>query len=218
MIQAVIFALDGVLVNTDECHYRAWKQLTEDQGIPYDRKISQKLQGMSYLDGLKLLLRKAERKYSPGEILALGARKNDLFAEQIADLGKKDILPGALETVQALKEKGIRVAIGSASENATGILRRLQMEKLFDAVADGNQITHGKPDPEVFLLAAKKLNLPPECCLVVEEGETGVVAAKRCGMQALAVGDAENCKDAAYHAPSLAQIDLAEMIESGAIA
>ena len=91
------------------------------------------------------------------------------------------------------------------------------MENLFDAVADGNQITHGKPDPEVFLLAAKKINLPPENCLVVEKGETGVEAARRCGMPVLAVGDAENCKDAAYHAPSLAQIDLAHMIESGAI-
>lgn len=218
MIQAVIFALDGVLVNTDECHYRAWKQMAEDQGIPFDRKISQKLQGMSPLDGLKLLLRKAERKFSPGEIWALGARKNDLFSEQIADLGEKDILPGALETVRALKDQGIFVAVGSASENATGILRRLRMDKLFDAVADGNQITHGKPDPEVFLLAAKKLNLPPENCLVVEESETGVEAAKRCAMPALAVGDAENCKNADYHAPNLANIQLARMIASGEIA
>lgn len=217
MIQAVIFALDGVLVSTDECHYQAWKQMAEGHGIPFDRQKSRKMQGMSCQDGLKLLLRKAERKYSPGEILALCARKNDLFAEQIADLGQKDIQPGALETIRALKKRGIRVAVGSASENATGILRRLQMESLFDAVADGNQITHGKPDPEVFLLAAEKLRLSPACCLVVEDGETGVEAARRCGMQALAVGNAENCKNAAYHAASLAEINLAEMIETGAI-
>lgn len=213
MIQAVIFNLDGVLVHTDACQYQAWKQLCHEQGIPFDDQINTGIRGMKRMDGLRVLLRKAERRYQPGEMLALSARKNDLFNDLILSLGPGDICSGAVETVGALREMGIKTAVGSCSENATGILRHLDLLRLFDAVIDGGQISRGKPDPEVFLLAAEELQVPPQNCLAVEDSRSGLEAARRCGMRALAIG--ESLKNAAVYAwaESLEAADLPGLVE-----
>lgn len=213
MIQAVIFNLDGVLVNTDECHYAAWKQMAREQGIPFDEKINGSMQGMKRMESLRVLLRKAERRYSMGEMFALSARKNDIFNEMILSLGKENICPGAMETVRVLRDMGIKTAVGSCSENATGILRQLKMNQLFDVIVDGGQITKGKPDPEVFLRVADELQLPPENCLVVEDGRAGIEAARRCGMQMMAIGEGLHDVNADYWAESIMKADLPGIIE-----
>lgn len=213
MIQAVIFNLDGVLVKTDECHYAAWKQMAQEQGIPFDEKINGSLQGMRRMDSLRVLLRKAERRYSGAEMLALSARKNDLFNELILTLGPDNICPGAMETVRSLRRMGIKTAVGSCSENATGILRQLNMLPLFDAVIDGGQITRGKPDPEVFLKAAERLEVPPENCLVVEDGRAGAEAAHRCRMRLLSLGEGLCDVNADYWAENIASADIPGIIE-----
>ena len=212
MIQAVIFNLDGVLVNTDECHFAAWKRLAHEQGLPFDEQINGAMQGMKRMESLQMLLRKAERRYSLSEMLALSARKNDLFNDMILHLGKESICPGATETLRELRRIGILTAVGSCSENATGILRQLGLLELLDTVADGGDIARGKPDPEVFLLAAERLQVPPANCLAVESGRAGAEAARRCGMRLMAIGEEMFDISADYWAESLQTADLPGII------
>ncbi len=217
MIRAVIFDLDGVLVTTDECHYQAWKKMADEQNIPFSREINEQLRGVSRMDCVDIILKSAARAYTDAEKLALATRKNDLYIALISQLNAGAILPGALDTVRALRNAGIKVAVGSASKNTPLILHQLQMDGLFDAVSDGNQLLHGKPDPEVFLRAAKMVSIPPADCLVVEDADAGLEAAKRGGMRSLGVGAAQNNDKATFNASSLADIDLAALIRADAI-
>jgi beta-phosphoglucomutase len=213
MIQAVIFDLDGVLVSTDDCHYRAWKRMADEEHIPFSRSINERLRGVSRMDSLAIILEKATKNYTEAEKSAMAARKNAYYVELIGLLTPMDILPGAMDVVNTLKAMGIQVAIGSSSRNTPVILRQIGLENAFDAVADGNQITRSKPDPEVFLLAARLLNCPPEKCLVVEDADAGIEAALRGGMKALGVGSASKNPLATYRAENLAQANLAEIIQ-----
>ena len=208
MIQAVIFNLDGVLVSTDKCHCEAWKQLAHEQGIPFSEDAFRAIAGMKRMDSLRCLVKKAERAYSPMELWALSARKNDLFNDMILSLGPQSILPGAIDTVTRLREMGIKTAVASSSENAGGILRQLKLTPLFDAIIDGQDTEKGKPDPEVFLLAARKLRMPTGECLVIENTAVGLEAARQAGMKALALGGAAGPE-------GLRDFDLPAMLREG---
>ena len=210
MIQAVIFNVDGVLVSTDECHYEAWKRLAHEQGIAFSDGVFRAIAGRKRMDGLRVLLKKAERAYSPMELWALSARKNDLFNDMLLKLTQNSILPGAAETVTRLKETGIKTAVGSSSENAGSILRQLKLTSLFDAVVDGQDTENGKPDPEVFLLAARKLRAPTSECLVIENTSAGLESARQAGMKALALGGSAGPE-------GLKDIDLPGMLRDGTI-
>ena len=213
MIKAVIFDLDGVLVTTDDCHYRAWKRMADEEGIPFDRKINNRLRGVSRMESLEIILEKALKSYSTQEKTALAERKNAYYVDLISHLGQEAILPGAMATLHALRTKGVFLAIGSSSKNTPTILKQVGISDMFDAVADGNQIINSKPAPDVFLLAAEKLNLPPSACLVVEDADAGVEAALKAGMLVLAVGAAKEHPRAHLHAETLEDIDLPGWIE-----
>ena len=187
-ILGVIFDLDGVIVSTDNCHYLAWKRMADEEGIEFDRKVNERLRGVSRMESLAIILEKAAKEYSEEEKLAMAARKNGYYVELIGSLTENDVLPGALDTLKLLKEKGIKAAIGSSSRNTPIILKQIGLADAFDAVADGNAIKNSKPDPEVFLLAAKLLKLNPANCLVVEDADAGIEAALGGGMRALGVG------------------------------
>lgn len=217
MIKAVIFDLDGVLVTTDECHYQAWKKMADEQNIPFDHEKNNFLRGISRMDCVDIILKDAARAYSDAEKLALATRKNDLYVSLISQLNESAILPGALATIAALKKIGVQTAVGSASRNTPLILRQLHMDGLFDAVSDGNGLLHGKPDPEVFLRAAQMLSVQPADCLVVEDADAGLEAAKRGNMRSLGVGAAQSDKKATINAPTLADIDLAALIQADLI-
>ena len=210
MIQAVIFNLDGVLVRTDACHYEAWKQLAHEQGIPFSDDVFRAIVGRKRMDGMRVLMKKAERAYSPMELWALSARKNDLFNDMILKLGPDSVLPGAVDTVSRLREMGIKTAVASSSENASCILRQLKLTPLFDAVVDWQEAEKGKPDPEAFLLTARKLRMPTSECLVIENSAVGLEAARQAGMKALALGGAA-CPQ------GLGDIDLPGMLRDGTI-
>ncbi len=210
MIQAVIFNLDGVLVSTDECHYEAWKRLAHEQGISFTIDTFRSIAGMKRMDSLRALLKKAERSYSPMELWALSARKNDLFNDMVLKLTQDSILPGAADTVSRLRELGIKTAVASSSENASGILRQLKLTPLFDVVVDGQDVENGKPDPEVFLLAARKLRAPTSECLVIENTAVGLEAARQAGMKALALGGASGPK-------GLWDMDLPALLRDGTV-
>ena len=152
---AVIFDLDGVIVCTDDCHYMGWKKLADDEGIYFDRQINIRQRGVSRMESLDVLLEKATKEYTDAEKLEMAERKNNYYKEFIKDLTPNDILVGVMDFCAYIKEQGSKIAIGSSSKNTPGILKGIGLDTYFDAVADGNQITHSKPHPEVFLLAAE---------------------------------------------------------------
>lgn len=211
--QAVIFDLDGVIVSTDEYHYQAWKRLSDEEGIEFDRTVNERLRGVSRMESLDIILERASGEYPPEAKEALAARKNKYYVELLQNLSPADILPGVQEVLDGLKERGVRTAIGSSSKNAPFILDKIGLGSFFDAVADGNQIKRSKPDPEVFLLAAAKLGLSPEQCVVVEDAEAGIDAALAAGMKAAAVSAAAGYPAAHISGADLASIRLERLLE-----
>jgi len=157
-IKAVIFDLDGVIVSTDEYHFKAWKQLSDEEDIYFDRKINELLRGVSRMESLEIILRKSKKDYTQEEKASLAQRKNQYYRELLENLTPKEILPGVME----LKAMPKKIAIGSSSKNAKFILNKIGLNDYFDAIADGSEIVKSKPDPEVFLLAASKLGILPE--------------------------------------------------------
>lgn len=187
-IKAVIFDLDGVIVSTDDYHYRAWKRIANEEGIYFDREINERLRGVSRVDSLEIILEKSSKEYSQEEKYLLAERKNNIYRELLNELTQRDILPGVMAVLNMLKENGIKISIGSSSKNTMFILDKINLNGFFDSIADGTQITKSKPDPEVFLLAADKLGVSPVNCLVVEDSDVGVEAALAVNMKVLAVG------------------------------
>ena len=205
MIKAVLFDLDGVIVSTDGCHYRAWKRMADEEGIYFDEKINDRLRGVSRMASLEIVLERASRSYTDDEKAALAERKNDYYRDLICELTPSDILPGAMENLNELKENGILVAVGSSSKNTPLILRRIGLDAFFDAVSDGNIISRSKPDPEVFLKAAEMLGTDPADCLVVEDADAGIEAGRRGGMKTLSV---KGARGADYFAPDLSDYSI----------
>lgn len=192
MIEAVIFDLDGVIVTTDNFHYLAWKKIADKENIYFDELINNRLRGVSRRESLEIILERAHKEYSEEEKLALMEEKNNYYLNFLTTLNKDDILPNVLEVINSLKAKNIKIAIGSSSRNAKFILNQIGLLNTFDAISDGNDITKSKPDPEVFLVAAKKLNVSPANCIVIEDAISGIEAAKNAGMLAVGIGDATN--------------------------
>ena len=206
--KSVIFDLDGVIVTTDECHYKGWKKLADEEGIYFDREINRRQRGVSRMESLEVLLEKAERTYTQEEKTEMAERKNNYYREYIKSLTPADTLPGVMDFCSYLRENGVKLAIGSSSKNTPTILAGIGLDNYFDAVADGNQIKNSKPDPEVFLLAAKLLGIDPADCMVVEDAEAGVEAALAGGMDVLGVGDSVVNTNATYKAESLAKFNI----------
>ncbi len=209
MIEAVIFDLDGVLVTTDEFHYEAWKRLGEEIGIyNFTKEDNIRQRGVSRMASLEILLEKTDKVYTQEEKEEMATRKNDYYKETLGDLTSADVLPGVFEVLKELKAKGIKTAVGSASKNAPEILERTGLMPYFDKIACGLDVTKSKPDPEVFLVAADKLGVAYENCLVVEDSDAGIEAAKAGGMYALAVGSAKGNPLTDYNADSLADKEV----------
>lgn len=192
MIKAVIFDLDGVLVTTDELHFEAWKALADKLGInDFTKADNVRQRGVSRMASLEVVLEKTDRAFSEEEKLALAEEKNEIYVRSLSALSETDVLSGANEFIDYLKSKGIKTAVGSASKNTPLILEKTKLADKFDAVSCGLDTTKSKPDPEVFLIAAKKLGVAPCDCVVVEDSDAGIEAAKTGGMYAIAVGAAE---------------------------
>ena len=209
--KAVIFDLDGVIVCTDECHYKGWKKLADEEGIYFDREINQRLRGVSRMESLEIVLEKANKAYTAEEKAEMAERKNNFYREYIKDLTPADVLPGVMDFCEKLRAQGVKLAIGSSSKNTPAILKGIGLDTYFDAVADGNQITKSKPDPEVFLLAAKLVGIPPADCMVVEDAEAGVEAAIAGRMDVLGLGKAVENSNATYKASGLNTFDISNL-------
>ena len=205
-LEAVIFDLDGVLVHTDRFHYLAWKQLADEEGIPFDESINHFLRGVSRLESLEIIIKPSKRLYTDEEKWKLAERKNDYYRTFLNQLTPADTAQDTVVTLSTLKAKGIKIGIGSSSKNAQYILERIGLSKAFDAVVTGMDIVNGKPDPEVFKTAAERLRVPYESCLVVEDAEAGMIAAKRASMYAAAIGAGLDSEHADYHLNDLTEL------------
>lgn len=190
-MKGIIFDLDGVIVFTDKFHYQAWKQMADEMGIYFDEEINNRLRGVSRMESLSIILEKYE-----GEELFL-EKKRDLAEQKNRDYRKllktmtpEDVSKEVRETLEELRKRGYKLAIGSSSQNAKMILEQVDLIDAFDEISDGNNIVNSKPDPEVFLKAAEFLKLKPQECAVVEDAYAGIDAAKAGKMTAIAVGDA----------------------------
>jgi beta-phosphoglucomutase len=189
-INSCIFDLDGVLVDTARYHYLAWKRLAGDLGFDFSARHNERLKGVSRMASLDILLEVGGIKGLPEEEKqTLATKKNTWYVAYITQMTPDEILPGVLDFLQQLKAAQVKTALGSASKNAPLILERTGLGRFFDAVIDGNVITKAKPDPEVFLLGAQALGVPPHRCIVFEDAEAGVEAARRAGMQCVGVGN-----------------------------
>lgn len=213
MIQAVIFNLEGVLVTTDACHHQAWQAMAYENGIPFDELTYERMRGLSRSEALDILLARARRRYTEPEKMVLAMRKGDLYMEAISRLDTTCALPGAIESVLALRHSGFRTAVASSSQHTRFILKHLGIQNLFDAVADGNLIEKPAPNPEVFLLAAEKMHLAPENCLVVDDDNSGIEGAHRAGMLAVGIADAAYEPFTDYRAEDLESIDLLSLVQ-----
>lgn len=205
--QGIIFDLDGVICSTDEYHYLAWKAMADEIGAPFDRTVNNRLRGVSRMASLEIIL----EQYTGPELTqadkeALASRKNELYREYLTRMSRDDLSGEVKHTLAILRDRGYKLAIGSSSKNSPLILERIGLKGYFDAEADGNRISRSKPDPEVFLLAARLLELPPRACLVVEDALSGVDAARAGGMRAAAVGDAAAKQYGDYILSSFAEL------------
>ncbi|MGL6201243.1 MAG: beta-phosphoglucomutase [Lachnospiraceae bacterium] len=195
---AVIFDLDGVICHTDQYHYQAWKAIADEMGIYFDKKINNRLRGVSRMQSLDIILEKYEGTMSTAKKEHYAAEKNNLYKELLKEMTTADLSSEVKSTLLELRARGIKLAIGSSSKNARFILGRIGLDGFFDAISDGNNIEHSKPDPEVFLKAAQFLGMEAEACLVVEDAEAGIRAAKAADMDSAAIGDAVICGQATY--------------------
>ena len=196
-MKGIIFDLDGVIVSTDEQHYRGWQALADRLDIPFSREENNRFRGVSRMACMDILEQIGGRHFTQQEKTEYASWKNEYYRELLGQMSPAD-LPGEVKsTLDTLKARDYRLAIGSSSKTAKFILERIGLTGYFDAVSDGTNISRSKPDPEVFLKAAQFLGLEPEECLVVEDAVSGVEAAHASGMEAAAVGDAasKGCGD-----------------------
>jgi len=197
--KAIIFDLDGVICHTDKYHYQGWKAVADELDIYFDEIINNRLRGVSRMESFEIVLeRYTHGKMSEEDKIKWATKKNDIYVDLLKNLSPSDVSEDVKNTLDKLKNAGVKMAIGSSSKNAQFILKQIGLLDYFDAIADGTHISNSKPHPEVFLKAADFLGVKPDTCLVVEDAESGVEAAIAAGMDVAAIGDAVHCGKGTY--------------------
>jgi len=191
-MKGIIFDLDGVIIHTDHYHYLAWEKMASQFHLSFDEMLNHKLRGISRMDSLNTIIdyNKASYSYEQKEMMA--DIKNTYYQSFLDELTEEDLDKEIKDTLDELKARGFKLAIGSSSRNAKRILKNIGLIDFFDAISDGTNIEKSKPDPEVFLKAAEKLGLNPETCCVIEDADSGIQAAKNAGMLAIGYGNAKD--------------------------
>ncbi|SDY95102.1 beta-phosphoglucomutase [Evansella caseinilytica] len=211
MFKAVIFDLDGVIADTVEYHYLSTKRVAEEEDLSFSRERNQKMQGRSRADLIDELVKNSRKVYSPSEKQKLGERKNHYFQQYIAGLSQVDILPGVYELLRELKENRIKMAIASSSSNARTTLSNLGITHLFDCVVDTRTIRQMKPDPEIFLQAAERLDTACGDCIAMEDGEAGMKAIKQTPMFSVGIGSNDVVKTADWHVRQTSELSFSKL-------
>lgn len=210
--KAFIFDLDGVIVDTAKFHFLAWRKLANDLGFDFTEAQNEQLKGVSRVESLKKILKWGDMKLSEKEFNRQMALKNENYLSYVDEMDEAEILPGVPKVLDYLRENNIPFALGSASKNARTILKKIDLYDKFDAIVDGTDVSKAKPDPEVFLIAAEKLNTEPENCVVFEDSVAGVQAANIGKMTSLGIGDKKVLQEADYVFTDFTEIEI-EFIE-----
>lgn len=210
-----IFDLDGVITDTAEFHYLAWKQLAEELGITIDREFNETLKGVSRMDSLeRILALKPSLKDMPlEEKERLAAKKNDHYLQFIQTITPEHVLPGIIKLLDNIKENNIQIALGSASKNAPMVLKYLHVTDYFDYVVDAAKVKRGKPDPETFTTAADHFGIPYAECIGLEDSQAGIEAINRAGMYSVGIGPESSLSEANYLVPRTEDLDFHKIIE-----
>lgn len=208
MKKAFIFDLDGVIVDTAKYHFLAWQKLAKNIGIDFTHEHNEQLKGVSRVRSLEIILGIGSVTATPEEKETWLVQKNEDYLEYIGNMDESEILPGVIQVLQYLKENGQPIALGSASKNARIILDKVNITNYFDAIVDGNDVTNAKPDPEVFIQAAKKLNMPAEGAVVFEDSVAGIQAANIAQMISVGIGDKAILHEAQYNFNDFTEIEI----------
>jgi beta-phosphoglucomutase len=209
--KAIIFDLDGVLTDTSEYHYQAWKKLADDEGIPFTREENDThLRGVGRRESLAYIIR--GRHYSEDQIQEMMDRKNKYYNEKVKQMTPKELVPGGRELLTEIRKTGIKTAIASVSKNCQMVLDLLQITDLFDGIADGNCVANSKPAPDIFVYAAGLVHVHTIDCLGVEDANAGIEAIKTAGMQALGIGPKERFQRADKVLATMENVHLQDLL------
>jgi len=211
MIKGFIFDLDGVITDTADLHYKAWKKLADDQGWNFDQNVNDKLRGVSRMDSIRIIRDHNKAEIAEEKLTELTKYKNDIYVASLEEMTPNDYLPGAQELLNLLRREGFLVALGSASRNAAKVLQQLDANKYFDVIGDGNSVTNSKPAPDIFLYAANALDLKPEECIVYEDAKSGIDAAKAGGFHSVGIGPKERVGHADVRFETMKEATLFEV-------
>lgn len=215
MIKGLIFDLDGVITDTAEYHFLAWKSLAEKIGIEIDREFNEQLKGISRMESLDLILKHGgkEEAYTEAEKEELATQKNEEYKEYIKEITPDDLLPGIDALLKEAKEKNLGMVLASASKNGPAIMESLEIIDLFDGIVDPASLKAGKPDPEIFTKGAEMLNLSPQECVGLEDAEAGIESINGAHMFSVGVGAKDAMKEADYAVESTADLNLKTILE-----
>ncbi len=211
--KACLFDLDGVLVDTAMYHFQAWKNLGTKFGYSLTEEQNEQLKGVSRVESLNRILDWANYSATEEEKSTWLIEKNENYLDLISNMNPSEILPGVLDFLHQIKQAGYKIALGSASKNAEIILSKTGLIEWFDLIIDGNKVSKSKPDPEVFLKGASGLGFLPTECIVFEDAQAGVEAAKAGNMRAIGIGDAEMLHQADKVIPNFVGIQASELLE-----
>jgi len=209
----VIFDLDGVIVDTTKYHFQSWRRLANELGFDFTEVENEQLKGVIRKESLDLVLSWGGVELSDSEKKNWMNKKNDWYLQFVEGMDQTEIMDGVAPLLAELKFQKIPIALGSASQNAVRILKQVGLFEFFDAIIDGNQVVKGKPNPETFLLGAKAINCLPENCIVFEDSEKGVLAAKTGGFKAIGIGRSEILYKADYVIPGFSNISYNTILE-----
>ncbi len=210
-IKACLFDLDGVVVDTARYHFLAWKKIADDLGFSFSEHDNERLKGVSRMESLDILLEIGKIKVNPKTKEELAASKNSLYVSYIQKMTPDEILPGVIRFLDELHSGGMLIALGSASKNAMSILDKINISQKFDAIIDGNKVSKAKPDPEVFLKGAFELGVDPHNCLVFEDAQAGIDAARNGGMHIIGIGQPENLTNAEFVIPGFEALNMNQL-------
>lgn len=211
---ALVFDLDGVLTDTAHTHYRAWKRLADEIGVPFDLQVNERLKGVDRMASLEIILERASRSYSADEKRALADTKNGYYVQEIAGVGPQDLFDGVRDVLDAARAAGLKLGLASASRNAPALLQKLGIADCFDYIADAGRIVRAKPDPAIFLDVAAALGVPAHRCIGVEDAAAGIEAIHAAGMAAIGIGDARALRHADAVIPRVADFDLRTFVSN----
>lgn len=211
IIRAFIFDLDGVITDTAEYHFQAWKRLAEEEGLPFTRQDNEALRGVPRRESLNRLLK--GKPVSDEQAKLLMARKNKYYKSLIAQITPDDILPGVIQLLTEIRAAEMKIAIASASKNASFVVERLRLVDKLDVLCDGYSVEHHKPAPDLFLKASRDLGILPGSCIIVEDAEAGIASSRSAGMLSIGLGPAERVGEADLVLPSLEGASLVQILK-----